>query len=43
MGRRKYGREFKTEAVELVRERGVSIAQAARDLDIHAMALTRNR
>ena len=35
MGRKRYGREFKLEAVRLVRERGVSVAQAARDLDLH--------
>ena len=35
MGRRSFSREFKLEAVRLVRERGVSIAQAARDLDLH--------
>ena len=35
MQRRKFGREFKIEAVRLVRERGVSVAQAARDLDVH--------
>lgn len=28
-------REFKLEAVKLVRERGVSVAQAARELDVH--------
>ena len=28
----RYSREFKLEAVRLVRERGVSVAQAARDL-----------
>jgi transposase len=39
MVRRRYGREFKLEAVKLVRERGVSVAQAARDLDIHANLL----
>jgi transposase len=33
--RRTFGREFKLEAVKLVRDRGVSVAQAARDLDIH--------
>ena len=33
--RRQHGREFKLEAVRLVRERGVTVAQAARDLDIH--------
>jgi transposase len=35
MGRRSFSREFKLEAVKLVRERGVSVAQAARDLDLH--------
>ena len=35
MGRRSFSREFKIEAVRLVRERGVSVAQAARDLDVH--------
>lgn len=30
-----YSREFKVEAVRLVRDRGVSIAQVARDLDVH--------
>jgi len=35
MGRRSYSREFKLEAVRLVRERGVSVAQASRDLDLH--------
>ena len=35
MGRRSFSREFKLEAVRLVRERGVSVAQAARDLDMH--------
>ena len=35
MGRRSFSREFKLEAVRLVRERRVSIAQAARDLDLH--------
>ena len=33
--RRRFSREFKIEAVKLVTERGVSIAQAARDLDVH--------
>lgn len=32
--RRKFSREFKVEAVRLVRERGVTVAQAARDLDL---------
>ena len=37
--RRKHTREFKLEAVRLVRERGVTIAQAARDLGIHVNLL----
>jgi transposase len=37
--RRKFGREFKVEAVKLVTERGVSMSQAARDLDLHANVL----
>lgn len=36
---RKFSREFKLEAVRLVRERGVSVAQAARDLDVHENVL----
>ena len=39
MQRRKFSREFKVEAVKLVRERGVSAAQAARDLDVHENVL----
>jgi len=35
MARRRFGREFKLEAVRLVRERGVTVAQAARDLGLH--------
>ena len=35
MGRRSFSGEFKLEAVRLVRERGVSVAQASRDLDLH--------
>ncbi len=35
MERRRFGREFKLEAVKLVRERGVTVAQTARDLDLH--------
>ena len=35
MGRRQFTREFKVEAVRLVRDCGVSIAQASRDLDVH--------
>jgi transposase len=33
MQRRKFSREFKVEAVRLVRERDVSVAQASRDID----------
>ena len=33
--RRQFSREFKLEAVRSVKERGVSVAQAARDLDVH--------
>jgi transposase len=39
MQRRKFSREFKFEAVKLVRDRGVSVAQAARDLDVHENVL----
>jgi transposase len=39
MQRRKFSREFKVEAVRLVRERGVSVAQAGRDLDVHENVL----
>ena len=39
MQRRKFGCEFKVEAVRLVRERGVSVAQAPRDLDVHETML----
>jgi transposase len=37
--RRKFTREFKLEAVRLVKGRGVSVAQAARDLDVHENVL----
>ena len=33
--RRRFAREFKLEAVKLVRERGVSVAQVSRDLGVH--------
>jgi transposase len=39
MRRRRFSREFKVEAVKLVRDRGVSAAQAARDLGIHENVL----
>jgi transposase len=35
MARRSFTREFKVEAVRLVRDRGVSVAQASRDLGVH--------
>ena len=41
MTRRQFSREFKREAVQLVTMRGVSVAQAARDLDVHATVLRR--
>jgi transposase len=37
--RREFTREFKLEAVKLVKERGVTAAQAARDLDVHENVL----
>ena len=39
MLRRKFSREFKLEAVRLVKDRGVAVAQAARDLDLHEHVL----
>jgi transposase len=39
MGRRVYTREYKLEAIKLVKERGVSLLQAARDLGLHANTL----
>lgn len=39
MQRRKFSREFKLEAVKLVRYCGVAVAQAARDLDLHGNVL----
>ena len=41
MVRRQFTREFKIEAVRLVRDRGVSVAQACRDLDVHENLLRR--
>ena len=41
MGRRQFSREFKLEAVRLVKERGVSVVQASRDLDIGENILRR--
>ena len=39
MERRKHSREFKIETVRLIKERGVSVAQASRDLDVHQTVL----
>ncbi len=40
LGRRKaYTREFKLEAVKLIRDRGVSYAQASRELGVHPNVL----
>ena len=39
--RRKYTPEFKSEAVRLVIEDGLSISQAAKDLDINQSVLSR--
>lgn len=39
MQRRKFTREFKVEAVRLIKDRGVAVAQAARDLDVHENVL----
>lgn len=41
MGRRTFSREFKLEAVRLVRDRGVAVAQACRDLEIAESVLRR--
>ena len=39
MERRKFTREFKLEAVRLIKERGVSYAQASQDLGVHVSQL----
>src|SRR2546421_13105783 len=39
MERRKFTREFKLEAVRLIRDRGVSFAQASQDLSVHQSQL----
>jgi transposase len=41
MTRRKFTREFELEAVKLVADRGVSVAQASRDLDLAESVLRR--
>ena len=37
--RRQFSREFKLGAVRLVKDRGVAVAQAARDLEVHENVL----
>jgi transposase len=39
MERRKFTREFKLEAVKLIKERGVGFAQASQDLGVHQTVL----
>jgi transposase len=39
MERRRFTREFKLEAVKLIKERGVGVAQAASDLGVHQTQL----
>ena len=39
MERRRFTREFKLEAVKLIRERGVSYTQASQDLGVHPTQL----
>ena len=39
MERRKFTREFKLEAIRLIKERGVSYAQASQDLGVHTSQL----
>jgi transposase len=41
MQRRIFSREFKLEAVRLMRDRGVGVSQAARDLDVAESVLRR--
>jgi hypothetical protein len=41
--RRQFSREFKLEAVKLVKERGATLAQASRDLEVHQTVLPRRR
>ena len=41
MARRQFNREFKLEAVRLVRERGMTVAGAARELGLHDNVLRR--
>jgi transposase len=39
MERRRFTREFKVDAVELVKERGIAVRQVARDLNVHENVL----
>jgi transposase len=39
MEKRKYSREYKIETVRMIRDRGVSAAQASRELGVHATVL----
>jgi transposase-like protein len=39
MERRQFTREFKLEAVRLIKQRGVSYAQASEDLGVHSTQL----
>lgn len=39
MGKRTFTREFKLEAVRMVKERGLAKAQVARDIGVHANVL----
>lgn len=39
MQRRRFSREFKVEAVRLIKDWGVSVMQAARDLGVHENVL----
>jgi len=39
MERRKFTREFKLEAVRLIKDRGVSYVQASQDLKVHTSQL----
>ncbi len=41
MTRRRFSREFKIKAVRLLTDRGVAVAQAARDLDVAESVLRR--
>jgi transposase-like protein len=43
MERRKFTREFKLEAVKLVKDRGVSYARAAEDLGVHPSFISTSR